>query len=406
MKRWAGLLFGALFALWGLTLSWKLANLSEGLDFYQFWVGGQEAPHVGEQLWSAETARELQQRYHLRAVTTEGSTAMVRVADARPQLEMFSTPFLYTCFGILPNHYDPAYEIYRIVELLALVAGIVAIGVALRWPPVAVLFFLGFITLMFQPLKAELRVGNVNEVQLLLIALYFVARGRHVFLAGIVLGLAILFKPNLAIALPLVIAYDLAHEEREVVTREAGGALLGAAAAIVVSCLYFHSARVWLRWLGAARSLSQSVLPADSGNTSPVLPLVEAYGPAIDYIVIVVLTIGAAVILIRSREAGPLIAVSIGILLYTLAAPLVWLHYILLAVPLGMILLSSRSPAVKILGGLAMILLAVDPWDALFPIRREIEEARLIQAGLLVLLIGTILALLRTKPHRLKPAHG
>ena len=176
MIRAAAIAAGAALVVWGLWSSWQLAARSPGLDFYQFWIGAQEAPHARGQLWSPETRARLGTEYYNRAVMREGSNRMASVAQSRRELELFSTPFLYTCFGALPNRYEPAYLLWRIVSLLSLVAAVALIARALGWHLAPALFFLAFVLLLFQPLKSELRVGNVNEIQLLMIAAYFVTR--------------------------------------------------------------------------------------------------------------------------------------------------------------------------------------------------------------------------------------
>ena len=50
---------GTLLVVAGLRSAWQTASSSQGLDFYQFWIGGQEAPHERGALWSPETAKRL-----------------------------------------------------------------------------------------------------------------------------------------------------------------------------------------------------------------------------------------------------------------------------------------------------------------------------------------------------------
>ncbi|HEX3109628.1 MAG TPA: glycosyltransferase 87 family protein, partial [Thermoanaerobaculia bacterium] len=328
-KRAIVVVAGALLVLAGLRSAWNTASTSHGLDFYQFWIGGQEAPHVRGALWSPETAKSLGSTYYYRAVSGK-SERMYVVAQGRRELELFSTPFLYTCFGLLPADYDRAYLIWSILGLASLVAAIAMIARALRWPLPALLFFLAFVLLLFQPLTSELRVENVNELQLLIIAAYFVTPPA---IRGAILGIAIALKPNVAIALPLVAAFEIAHDRRKLLP-EMLGVAAGGTAAVAVSAAYFRSATVWIAWLRAARTLSQNVYARDTGNVAPALFL-GRYA----WVLAIVLTVGAMFLVIRHREASAPFAVSLGLVVYLLSAPLVWLHYLLLAIPLAMILL-------------------------------------------------------------------
>ena len=348
MKHVILIVAGALLVVAGLRSAWNTASTSHGLDFYQFWIGGQEAPHVRGALWSPETAKSLGSTYYYRAVSGK-SERMYVVAQGRRELELFSTPFLYTCFGLLPADYDRAYLIWSILGLVSLVAAIAMIARALRWPLAAFLFFLAFVLLLFQPLTSELRVENVNEVQLLIIAAYFVTPPA---VRGAILGIAIALKPNVAIALPLVAAFEIAHDRRKLLP-EMLGVAAGGAAAVAVSSAYFRSPTVWLDWLRAARTLSQTIYARETGNVAPALFL-GRYA----WVLAIVLTIAAAFVVVRHREASAELAVSLGLVVYLLSAPLVWIHYLLLAIPLIMILLSARSMAVKAISGLGAAFIA------------------------------------------------
>lgn len=351
-KRVILIVAGALLVLAGLRAAWNTASTSHGLDFYQFWIGAQEAPHERNALWSAETSQRLGTKYYYRAVSGK-SQRMYVVAQGRRELEIFSTPFLYTCFGALPADYDRAYLIWSILGLASLVAAIAIMARALGWGLAAFLFFLAFVLLLFQPLISELHVENVNELQLLIIAAYFVTPSA---IRGAILGIAIALKPNVAIALPLVAAFDLAHDHRKLLP-EMLGVAAGGAAAVIVSAAYFRSATAWTAWLRAARTLSQNVYASEIGNVAPALFL-GRYA----WVLAIVLTAAAVFLVIRHREASAPFAVSLGLLVYLLSAPLVWIHYLLLAIPLVMILLSAKSMVVKVISGLGAALMA-----AMFP---------------------------------------
>lgn len=348
MKRALLIAAGALLVVFGLRSAWQTASSSQGLDFYQFWIGGQEAPHERGALWSPDTAKRLGSTYYYRAASGK-SERMYVVASGRRELELFSTPFLYTCFGALPADYERAYLIWCILGLASLVAAIAIMARALRWPMAAFLFFLAFVLLLFQPLTSELRVENVNEVQLLIIAAYFVTPPA---VRGAILGVAIALKPNVALALPLVAAFEFTHDRRKLLPEMLGVAAGGAAAA-VVSSAYFRSATVWIDWLRAARSLSQTIYARETGNVAPALFL-GRYA----WVLAIVLTIAAAYVVVRHREASAELAVSLGLVVYLLSAPLVWLHYLLLAIPLAMILLSAPSMIVKAISGIGVALIA------------------------------------------------
>ena len=274
---------------------------------------------------------------------------MYVVASGRHDLELFSTPFLYTCFGALPADYERAYLIWSVLGLASLVAAIAIMARALRWRTAAFLLFLAFVLLLFRPLTSELAVENVNEVQLLIVAMYFVqptrgarrpARRRNRFQAERGSRAAAGRRVRPRARTPQASAGDARRRGRR---RRGGG----------------RQQRVLPvgngldRLVHAARSLSQTVYGRETGNLAPALWL-GRYA----WVLAIVLTVAAAFVVVRHGAASAELAVSMGLVVYLLSEPLVWIHYLLLAIPLAMILLSTPSMAVKAISGLGLTFLA------------------------------------------------
>ena len=97
------------------------------------------------------------------------------------------------------------------------------------------------------PRFMDLGWGNVDCLQVAMLVAYLALRagrgGRGTLVAGAVLGLAILFKPNLALIVPLVgLELLLARRWRDATLQVAGLAIAGAAA-LAVTAIRFGSAR-------------------------------------------------------------------------------------------------------------------------------------------------------------------
>lgn len=235
-----------ILAAGGLTYAWGLGSNAAGIDFYQFWAGAQVARRAGSAIYESETRQSAAEEYLQRAYTREGSDRMLAAARARPKFEFFSTPFLYTCFGIFGGEeYDRDFLIYRVLCLAGTSAGVLLITRGVGLSPAVSLLLLAFLTTLFQPLRSDIRVGNVNQLQLLMAAGAIFLHSRSRFATGALLGLAAAFKPNVILAIPLV-ALRMDHglepvkdDRRSPVLDPSliAGAFTGALAAVAVSGL-------------------------------------------------------------------------------------------------------------------------------------------------------------------------
>jgi hypothetical protein len=357
----------AALALAGILVAWAYGTRGQGLDFYQFWIGGQTAHRAGGgNFYSIESRNVLGAEFLLRAQTTEGSDRMLAVATARPQLELFSTPLLYATFGVFSGHYDHDLLAYKIICLLATIAAILLLGAALGYSPARALLVLAYVLLLFEPLRSDIRVANVNQLQLFLIALYLwlgadTRRSWRVVAAGFVLVLAILFKPNVALLLPLLVAQRLFAGEKARLARELAGAALGTVAGLVIGSMFFRSALAWVDWLGAARTLSQTLLNARLGNVAAALPLARSFGIVAPYLLLAILLGVVLFAMHRHAKQGETTSLVAGLalLLYLLSAPLVWLHYLLLAIPLAMVILRPLADGATAAGRVRQVAVVV-----------------------------------------------
>jgi Glycosyltransferase family 87 len=371
MLRWSGIVLGGVLSLFGLWSAWKIAAEAPGLDFYHFWIAGQEAPHAGN-LYAHDVQARLGAAYLARAT---GSVKMVSVAERRTQLDLTATPFLYTCFAFFPRDYERATIAYAALLLVCCIAAIAILGRALRFSLAQTLLLLAFVLLLFQPLKSELRVLNVEELQLLLLAAAIALDDAHPLLAGAALGVAIAFKPNIGIVVPLLL---VARRWREL-----GGVAIGGAAAVAISSAYLRSWHAWIDWLSAAKDVSQRLEPWSAGNAAAALPLIEAFGRPAMIALMLVLTAIAAFAVYRARSAR--LAIAFAPLIYILATSFVWMHYFMLALPLVMLLFASRAMPLQAAAALGLTLIGADIWDVLLQVRHQEGEVLILITGAVLL---------------------
>lgn len=379
-------------AVWVFQYSHRWA----GLDFYQFWAGAQIARDANvENLYSMETRQAKGAEFLRRAEPPESRIRVV--AQARREFEFFSTPFLYACFGVLSADYERAHFTYRLIVMVAAIAATVLLAriATMTWPQTFLI--LAFVLVLFEPFKSDIRVGNVNSLQLLAIAgavsLERTAssrRGADAF-AGFLYGVLVAFKPNVLLLIPALFAYRITCREYRRLATQAGGVALGAAVSVVAGALYFGSAKAWAQWFWAARDLASNAPAFAQANIAPLNMLATMFGATTAYAAALILLGVVAVSAWNYVRSEPhdnsLLIAGAAVLLALLAASLVWPHYLLLLLPLSIALMGeagARGRQIMALAGTAS--LAATAWNP--PTFRE--EARFYWLGL-ALILGALI---------------
>ena len=332
-------------------IPWRTGDAAAGIDFFQFWAGAELQPEV-DNLYAAETRQAKYNPFVEAAFARDPSHKLLTAARLRPEFDFFSTPFLYATFRLLPDGYDRALLVYRVASLLSLIAGVLLLARSARLSWTASLLLLAFSLALFQAVKSEVRVVNVNFIQLFLIGLgAWLARSNEkgrAIAAGFVLAAATMWKPNIALVLPLLLLY-----------RRRVWELAGAAAGVVAALLLSLPFDNWLEWLAHVRGLAE-VRSLALGNVAPVLTLVDRFGAGAAFVVMAVLLALAVAAVIRGKRGDDAVPLLIGValLIYLLSSTLVWLHYLVLALPAGIALVREKPwPA-----AVALTFAGVDLW--------------------------------------------
>jgi 4-amino-4-deoxy-L-arabinose transferase-like glycosyltransferase len=387
-------------------------------DFYQFWVVGQAAPEEGTgNVWSGEERRRLAVEWQQRAAREQEaanpSPRRALAAESRAELETYSTPWLYTLFGwTATGDYDRDLGWFQQVSLVAFVLAVLGLArlVGLAWSLAALLA--AFLLAFFAPLLSDVSVGNVNRLQFAALALSLVLGARAWrgadLAAGGVLGLAVLFKPNLAYcALALGLGWVLLGRSGKLV-RQAGGAALGALAAFAASSAWFGGARAWVDWGAVLGELLGEYDHSRAKGNFALARLLGDLGLPLAGPVLSVLLGGALLAaLVLRRRAGvqptgleDLALAGLGGAISLLSARLAWMHYYLLALPLGIFLLRPGArPWLRRTGAAGLVLVAHKPTaDLLRYDDAGAFAAALVSAGVLLLSAMTLLELARPWP--------
>jgi hypothetical protein len=396
MKRTLLTTLAALAVIYAIVVTWKQNERAAGLDFYIYFVNAQLQGRADvENIYDADLQSRIGEEYYERA---QRGTSELRKYDAgrRRFVDSVSSPFLYTTLRWVSRNYDRALQQYHVLVLVAFIAGFVAIArrVRLSWP--STLFLLAALLLWYRGFEADLRVGNVNSLQLAALGAAFVSPP---LVAGAILGMLLSFKPNL-ILVPLLLALS------RVSTRDFGrlkleviGGAIGGATAFVAAWISYGTPRVWLQWLARANEFYHRLPTRMERNVTPALPLFHAYGAVASYSLGIALLAIVAFAIWRAKKRDDVLIAGLGILVYLLSATVVWLHYMVIVLPLALALMRHRVTAALAL--LALIAIAEEPFEMLTRTAVYPHDAKLIGPAFAVLFVCALWTLLRdgAAPH-------
>jgi hypothetical protein len=382
-----GLLTAAL--LFALVDLWHLSDQWPGIDLYQFWAVGQtlrttEVNNVYSAVGRARVGVEIGKR----ALGDPDGERHREVLSFRQTVETYSTPFLYAVFSLPPTtSYESAHRAHWMLSTACTLMAVFLLcrGVGLSGTPTMAVLLL--LVGWFEPLHSDVRVGNVNQIQLAALALFCWTESRtdrpvgHLW-AAMALGLIVAFKPNTAYAMALWIWALLVGRHYRALGRTICGLVMGVVVAILISAWAFGTLRCWVDWMAALRELMRSDIPVSLGNASPVILAKDLLGQDLGWVLPPLLLIPVMLLIWLSRRRGSesegkdigvgpnvVLVVGMGCVVSCLSARLVWLHYLVLTLPVFIEALRPRSPDVAIhatrpnlgqgLGILAVVLMSV-----------------------------------------------
>jgi hypothetical protein len=378
--RIASTVAAALAVIYAVVVTWHRHERAAGLDFYIYFVNAQLAGRDDvPNIYDRDVQSRIGEEYHERA---QRGSSELRKFDAKRRrfLDSVSSPFLYTVLGWVSRDYDRALRQYHLLVFAAFVIGslLIARAVRLSWP--SALFLLAALLLWYRGFEADLRVGNVNSLQLLMLG---ISLWCPPLAAGVIAGMLIAFKPNL-ILVPLLLAVArMATRDWRRLRREILGGAIGGAIAFIAAAIHYGSFAVWLQWIARANEFYHRLPTRTERNVTPLLTLFHEHGAWPSYALALLLTIAAAAAIWRGRSRDDVSIIGVAILIYLLSATVVWLHYMVLVIPIALALLRWRTTAVVSL--LALAAIAEEPFELLTGMVVYPNDAKLIGPALLVL---------------------
>jgi hypothetical protein len=357
-RRGPGVLLALLLAV-ALGGLWSSITYAPGIDFYQFWAVGQAVEEkLVDDVYAPAARPRLGQTFFARAAQSPSQRQRAAADFRKQEVQAASTPFLYTVFWTLQSgDYDTDLLRYRVLGLACVLLSIAALGRLLGYALSEILLVLVYACAGLPALQNDLAEGNVNALQLALLALPIlllggVHRAWRTVLAGVVLGLGLAFKPNVVLAAALLGgSWALARRWRELCAG-ALGLVLGLAFALVSASLFFGSAGCWGAWLVLARTLDQQLdVGVHWGNFALARLVRDATGFDAAWVLLLAALGLVATCLVRGRRSVQActstarldaLMIAIGPVISLFAGRLAWPHYLLLALPLLLLVLQPR----------------------------------------------------------------
>ncbi len=284
---------------------------------------------------------------------------------------MTATPFLYWLTGVLASgQYEKDLTLWQLLSLLFVTGAILVMCRLMGFSPATSLALLLPVLVWSSPFYSNLRVANVNGIQLALISLILwllsrPASQRTVFLSGLVTSLLVMYKPNLAPVALMFCGGWLARRQYSQLGIAVSGIFTGSVAAVLVSSAWLGSAAAWLDWFNYIREFVDGGPGETGGNYAIITQVSSNISPAGQLGMAIFLCLICLAIYAWGRRntstrdlpgAGGdsefienAFLISMGCIIPILTSTLVWLHYYLLAVP--------------------MIIVALRPWREPGPMR-------------------------------------
>jgi hypothetical protein len=392
------------------------------IDYYQFWAIGSAAEVLpGESIYTLANGERLARILFERAAQIE-SPALRAAARFRAQrIDAASTPFFYACFrAVRTGDYDTDLRRFRLGSLVAFVLATLLIGPLVGCTPTTTLAALAFFLWAFPPLRFNLSEGNVNAVQLVMMALLLWMRRDpdstwRTVAAGCLLSLAVLFKPNLAmVAVLLVLGWGFLKRKRNLV-QAALGIALGIAIALAASALLFGTTASWGNWFEAVRHLDRDfAVGVDLGNLGGARLVGDALGwdPTVLLLIILVGIVAGQLLLGRralanARASVPFVRkvdsllIALGPAVAILGTAIAWPHYAILCVPLCLVCLQQIEDEKHLVRTSVLLVMAAfaglssTGWLDAIGVQAPLAQALALALGILALYTAGVRALAR-----------
>lgn len=380
---------------------WRYSAQFPKIDYFCFWAVSQSLEaRLIENIYAPDGQKELALEVaRLSAVPgtsarqRQVTSAVLRFYDG--SLSTTGTPFMLALTGSLSTgNYDRDVATFLIFSFLVFCISILVLCRLLRFSFASTLLALVLFLSWYQPLFSNLRNGNLSAIQLFVVTIFILLFGKSkttagTTIAGLVLGLGIMFKPNIVLILALSLTATLLRRDFKKIFRLLAGSSLGIAIALVYSSVFFGGFKIWSQFIESVPN-TLNLYTLNQGNFS-VINLIHS-STGVDFSVIAMALLIALFFYLTWRSMGRthqgggeartsdrrdernlhevFLAAGIGAAIMLVSAWLTWLHYFILVIPLALFMMrpmtvvrqgSGRSTQLRMLS-----LVAVSMFTPLF----------------------------------------
>jgi len=360
---WTALVLGSVLLMSSVWILWSETTEAPTIDFLTFWsvpqvLSRQPIANIysqeGQHDLAAATANLARSPF---ASDLQKRTTSIVLQLYNGRIDATASPLLYAAVGLISSgNYATDQKRFLFASMASLVLSVLLLCRLFRLTAIETVLLLTFLFWNYEPLLSDLRVGNVNQIQLLAMVLFisFAARSRP-FWAGLVIGAATAFKPTTFMVLALVLVAALIDREYRDLLRTVLGGVLAIVVSVALSTLYFGNAAMWLEFLHSLpNTLNGISYSLESGNFS-LAALLFGSTSGRSLIIPVALLFAFSWLLFSTRRntaavsrVGPNHSAALfrlhtafcvgggGCAIMLLSSPLVWLQYYLLLLPLSL----------------------------------------------------------------------
>lgn len=414
--------------------NWNVGLNQTGRDFFQFWVIASELPPAEPfDPYDGEYGLLLIEK-HARQSTVPGYSDVFReVAQNRIKLYATGSPFLYTLVAAFTTgRYEVDLRAFQLINLVCGLLGICGIARLLGFSVHHALLAYLYLATCFESFDSDIRVTNVGQIQLCLIALFLWTNRspspRWGAVSGAILAAAVAMKPTIIVVPILLLASRLANLRARRALFEFGGFAFCLLIVTILSSAAFRTPGVWLdfaRFHFRALTGEYYTHLAELGNSSGMQIFLKGTGLngltilSIFFLVALLALVG---LMIRAGVRTPEKAEEsqsdrmretwastvLGCSIFLLISPLVWVHYYLLAVPVFLYFLRPNGGThriVRVVSVIALIGISIKPYILfqnqivwLFQMKfRDALTIILMTSSVLLVILGSVEFVINTR---------
>jgi hypothetical protein len=315
-------------------------------DYYQFWVVGQATKSMDlTNIYGDQDRHRIGEYFFDEARLNKASLHLLSAAKYRRFITPAGTPFLYSVFRLVSTgNYDLDYAIFRISSFAAFLLSIIVLCEMFLIPWLVTVVLLLFFTQLFGPFRLDVMEGNINQIQVGIITFILWLRARKKgcwaeSVSGVILGLLIMFKPNLAPLFIFILMGTFFAKSHKQAFILAGSSGIGLALGYGLPMLLFGRVCNWEQWIAA---FPKMVFSSDYFKRSFLGLFFGVHSMSVFLIFASLLVLGPFLLMyIKSRSSRGYyqyadvdhIMMGLGVCVYLLASTLVHFHYFALIVP-------------------------------------------------------------------------